>query len=416
MAFPQTVFSFALALVVLAAGPAGAQALVFSTTTDLTAAPHTVYEEELHRFDAGGRWPVLTREMLGMLVGDTDGDGTFDDQPLDVDAAHASTLAEPGSFFLSVTADFNLPDGTQVQDGDVFHFTGNGVAIDLAESFFEGATGTAGVDVDAFAVGPAGEIYFSFAEDESTTNAALIAQNGGIAVLDEQCVFEFVSGAAAATLHLDPAAVVTLFNHAFGATATTVVDVDGVEIDPANPGELLLTSLSTATAFRGKVMTTAGGGSPFVLAGQQIGPAALGLPATASLDALAIVSAPRHPVLRCLPEIVSAATPILAGVESWGWTAGTPVQFVVTDAVLPHPAFVSYPLAAGFTASPLDVTNPLFLESFSVAPWLVTADATGTASLYFGTAGLPVGINAVIQTVDLATGTMSTPAAMAFTP
>jgi hypothetical protein len=126
--------SLALALCVFAG--ASAQALVFSTTTDLAASPTTVYEEELHRFDAGGRWPALTREMLGIQVGDANGNGLFDDQPIDLDAAHASGLPAPSEFYLSTTADFGLPDGTTVRDGDVFHFTATGVIVDVHESFF----------------------------------------------------------------------------------------------------------------------------------------------------------------------------------------------------------------------------------------------------------------------------------------
>jgi hypothetical protein len=269
--------------------------------------------------------------------------------------------------------------------------------------------------VDAFAVAPNGDYFFSFAEDESTNDAALITQNGG-AILDEQCVFRFTPGATSATLHLTPGAVVLLFNHAFGTTATTVVDVDGVEIDPFNPGELLLTSLSTASAFRGKVITTAGGGAPFALGGQEVGPVALGLPSTASLDALAFVVTPRAPIVRTVPEVVSAANPGLARVESSGWAPGAPVQFVVTDAPLPVAAFTPYPLQPGYAASPLDHGAPLFFASFSIAALLVPADATGMAVLTFGTAGLPTGINALVQTVDLSTFTISTPAAMAFTP
>jgi hypothetical protein len=406
---------FAVAFCALLAG-ASAQSLVFSTTTDQPGSPVPVADEELYVFDAAGTWPALPRETLGILVGDTNGNGIFDDHPVDVDAAHASGLPEPGSWHLSVTSDFNLPDGTVIKDGDVFHFTDVGAMIDVPESFFEGATGTTGIDVDAFAIAPNGDLYFSFAEDETTTSGSLIAQNGGIAVLDEQCVFKFVSGAAAATIHLTPLAVVAAFNNAFAATATTVVDVCDVEIDPASPGDLLLTSLSTATAFRGKVITTAGGGAPFMIAGQQVGPLALGLPATTSLDALAVATGPRVPVLRAIPEVISAATPTIARVESHGWAAGSAIQFVVTDAVLPRSTFVAYPGLPGFAASPLDPANPLFYDCFLIPALVKLADASGVASFVFDTAGLPPGVNGVVQTMHLGIGTLSTPASVAFTP
>lgn len=405
-----------LALVAVLAAGAGAQSLVFSTTTDQPGTPVPVADEELYVFDASGTWPVLTRDTLGILVGDTNGNGLFDDHPADLDAAHASGLPEPGSWHLSVTADFSLPDGTTIKDGDIFHFTDTGAMIDLPESFFEGMTGTSGIDVDGFAIAPNGDLYFSFAEDEPTTNASLIAQNGGIAVLDEQCVFRVSPGAPAAIIYLTPLAVVTAFNHAFGTTATTVVDVCDVEIDPTSPGDILLTSLSTAAAFRGKVITTAGGGTPFVLNGQQVGPAALGLPSTTSLDVLALSSAPRMPFLRAIPEVISAASPTTAQVASWGWTPGAAIQFVVTDAVPPRSTFIAYPGHAGFPASPLDPANPLFFECFMIPALVKTADAAGVATFSFVTAGLPVGVNGVVQTMDLANGMLSTPASVAFTP
>jgi hypothetical protein len=416
MAFVNRAAVSGIALAWLLAVPAGAQALVFSTTTDQPGVPVPVYDEELYVLDSAGTWPELTREALGLLVGDSNGNGIFDDQPLDVDAAHASGLPEPGSYFLSMTADFTLPDGTTIKDGDVFHFTDTGVVVDLPESFFEGITGTTGIDVDGFAIAPNGDLYFSFADDEPTTNASLIAQNGGIATLDEQCVFKFVPGASAATIHLTPAAVVLAFNHAFGTTATTVVDVCDVEIDPASPSDLLLTSLSTAAAFRGKVITTAGGGTPFMIGGQQVGPAAMGLPATTSLDALALAAGPRMPALRAIPEIVSAATPIVASVEAWGFAPGAPVQFVVTDALMPRPAFVAYPAHPGFASSPLDASSALFYACFTIPTLLVPADGAGVARFSYTTAGLPVGVNAVVQTLDLAGGALSTPASVAFTP
>jgi hypothetical protein len=416
MAFSINASKWWIVLACALALRAGAQTFVFSTTTDQPATPVMILDEELHAFDASGRWPLLTREILGIAVGDADGDGVFDDQPVDIDAAHASGLEAPGDFHLSVTADFNVAGGALIKDGDIFHFTATGAVIDLPEAFFEGLTGTTQVDVDAFAIAPTGDVYFSFADDETTTNAALIAQNGGSATLDEQCVFRAIPGASAATIFMTPGAVVAAFNHAFGTTATTVVDVCDVEMDPFSPGDILLTSLSTATALRGKVITTFNAGSPFTLAGQQIGLPALGLSTTGQLDALAVASVSRAPVLRAVPEVVSFASPLVASVTSTGWTPGASVQFVETDALLPRPFFLSYPTQSGYTVSPLDPSNPLFLASFSVPHWRVTADATGTATYLYDTSVIPPGITAVVQTVDMQSGRMSAPVSVAFVP
>ena len=89
-----------------------------------------------------------------------------------------------GSLFmglLSTTTTLNLPGGTPVLDGDVFLWNGTGqIDVQYPESLFESITGTSAVDVDAFTIDPSGTLYFSFADDETTTAPTLIAENGGM--------------------------------------------------------------------------------------------------------------------------------------------------------------------------------------------------------------------------------------------
>ena len=106
---------------------------------------------------------------------------------------------------------------------------------------------------------------------------------------------------------------------------------------------------------------------------------------------------------------------MLARVESWGWAPGSAVQFVVTDAVPPRSTFLAYPGHGGFAASPLDPANPLFYDCFLIPSLIKIADAAGVATFAFDTTGLPAGVNGVVQTVDLSTGAISTPASVAFT-
>jgi hypothetical protein len=88
----------------------------------------------------------------------------------------------------------------------------------------------------------------------------------------------------------------------------------------------------------------------------------------------------------------------------------------VTDAVFPRSTFMAYPGHAGFASSPLDTSNPLFLACFTIPTLLLTADAAGVAAFYYDTAGLPAGVNALVQTIDMSGGALSTPASVAFTP
>ncbi len=387
----------------------------FSAATDQAATPLPVYDEEIHAFTGAGRAPLLTREMLAVLAGDANGNGVLDDVPADIDAIHATALPEPSNWLLSITADTPLA-GVNVKDGDIFRFSSTGVDIVHPESLFEASTGTTNVDIDAFAVSPAGDLYFSFADDEATTIPALITQNGGASTLSKQCVFRLAPGASTATIHLTPQTAVAVFNQAFAATATTVVNVTDVEVDPASPGDLLLTCASTSAAFRGKVARTTGGGQPFAVGGQTITPAVLGLSSTASLDGLALAPTTIPPSLRSMPMSLSAATPSVASLLTTGWTPGEAIQLVATDAVFPRALITPLSGTIGSHATPLDVGSPMFAASFGVPAWRVTADVLGTASYSFDSTGIPAGITAIVQAFGVSSLALSTPAVVSFRP
>jgi hypothetical protein len=409
-------FAAAVAAAGLLCLPSSAQGLVVSTALDVAVPTGFALQEELHRLEGGGRRVELPFELLATYVGDADGDGIFDDAPTDLDAAHWTGAAGPGAFLLSTTANFTAAGGVQLLDGDVFQFTTTGVQIVYAESFFQNATGTTAVDVDAFAVGPAGELYFSFAEDETTSNAALIAANGGAALLDEQCVFRLDVGAATAALHLNPAAVVAVFNAAYGATATTTVDVDGVELDPFHPGELLLTCASSSSALKGKVVSTHGGGQPFFVGGREAAPVGFDFATPTSLDALAWVGAAAAPVLRAAQQnhSVNSATAPMFWVE--GWQPGEPVQFAFTDAAMPRAAFTAPVGFGGFGWTPLDLQSPLLVATMTSSALLTSANAFGIASVAFSPFGLPPYVYPAVQAVGLWSGALSTPVVLSFLP
>ena len=393
-----------------------AQGLVVSTSIDVAVPGGFALQEELHRLTPTGRkveWPL---ELLATLVGDSDGDQSFDDAPTDIDAAHHVGGGGHEAFLLSTTANFTAAGGVQILDGDVFRFTASGVQIVYAESFFQAATGTTAVDVDAFAIGPLGELYFSFAEDETSSVAALIAQNGGAALLDEQCVFRLDLGATTAAIHLTPAQCLAAFNQACGTTASTLIDVDGAEIDPANPGALLLTCASSAAALKGRVVTTFGGGQLFYVGGLEAGPSGFDFATPTSLDAIAFVPGSPAPVLRALPQNVSVNTSATETLSAHGFQPGELVSFAVTDAVLPRPTCTTLPAFAGFGATALDLSHPLLGLSLGMPAFVRTADAFGTATFSFQVQGVPANIHAAVQALGLTTGVLSTPVVIAFLP
>ena len=243
---------------------------------------------------------------MRVLFGDRNGDGVYDDPPQDIDALHIrSSGGGVTSWLLSTSSTTALPGAPSLKDGDVFAFDGQGgISVAYSEAFFETVTLTSGVDIDAFAESPTGRIWFSFAEDEQTGSAALTNQNNGTSLLDEQTVFSFDPGDAEAVIAWSRSQVVQVFNAATGGGASTVVDITGVAPDPLHPGEVLLCCRSTNNNYRSRVVSTAGGGMAWVVAGQPVGPAAFSLTSDPILDALALTVEPPHPVLRVaqLPE------------------------------------------------------------------------------------------------------------------
>jgi hypothetical protein len=412
--FPRTLLGFVLACCLQS--ELKAQEIAFSVATDVATPDGFALKNELHRFGAQGRVVALPVELLNLYVGDVDGDGVFDDGPTDFDAAHYT--GDPGckAFLLSTTASFVAPGGVTVLDGDVFRFNETGVEVLYPEAFFASVTGTTGIDVDAFAVGPLGEIYFSFAEDEATSIPSLIAANGGQATIDEQCVFRLDAGSTTAVLHLTQTQVVAIFNAACGTNATSVVDVQGVDIDPAHPGELLLTSASSSAAIRGRVVTTFGGGQIFLSGGLTVEPSNMDFATPTPLDALAIVWASPTPVARTPQQTFSVATTGTGSVQLRGFQPGELVRVAVTDVVGARPPFTSLAGFLGFAQTPLDLASPVLALSFAAPEFLLQADAFGSAQLTFSVFGLPPYVKAVVQAVGTTSLQLSTPSAISFVP
>lgn len=396
------------------------QSLLFSLFTDVPGSPSPYRKEEILRLAAGGgTLPFLPREAFAALVGDRDQNGAFDDAPANIDAFEASGSTSVTGWLFSVAANFTLAGGTTIKDGDVFRFNGTGgVAVAWSEDFLAQATGTTTVDVDAFASAPDGTIWWSFEEDEVTTDAALIAQNGGNATLDEQTVFRLVPGQTTAAIHFTQGQVAAFFSQALGVSVTTVVDVIGLAVDPAGAsGDLLITSGSTSQALRGRIVTSAGGGQVPLIGGSAFDPASLGLGSGVTLDALAWSAAgPAHPVLRALPETGSSSAGGPGSIVISGLGAGTLVRMVVTAPVLPGPYAWIGSSPTGFGAGLPDPLDPMFAGSFAAPAWLLTADAAGTATYTFDFLGLAPGALAMVQAVTIPAAALTTPAVVGVLP
>ena len=405
-------------LILLFLSPASAQNLIYSVRADLPGMSVPVADEELLMLlPGGGSRVVLPLEALHVLVGDVDGNGLLDDGPADIDACHVAGAHGGSDWLLSTTTTMNLPDGTAVLDGDVFRFNENGaVEVVYSEGFFAGIAATSGVDVDALAVAPNGDIFFSFAEDETTTASSLIAENGGNPVLDEQVVLRFTPGETFAHVHFTKSQVTSFFSQALGGNFSTVVDVTGITCDPAGAaGDLLLVCGSSSQALMGRVVSSRNGGVVVSTGGVPIEANTFALGGPPSLDALSI-SQGEIQVLRALPASGSSATGGAGTLLIDGLSPGDTVKVVATAPILPGPQAIPAIAPGGFGSIHPDPAHPMWALSLASPVMTLGADASGTANLAFDYLGLQPGLVAVVQAVRLPDLVVTNPVAVNVLP
>lgn len=408
-----------LTVLFLSVASVAAQDLVYSLAYDLPGLPYELKKSELQRLrPGGGTAPFIPVEAWRVLFGDRDGNGVYDDAPSDIDALHIrNTGGGLASWLMSTSVTTPLAGGGALKDGDVFSFDGHGgIDVLYVEGFFEVATQTSAIDVDAFAEGPGGALWFSFADDELTTSPSLSSQNGGAAILDEQTVFRLDPGATEAVIALTKAQAVQVFNQATGSGATSVVDVCGITLDPANSGELLLCSRSTSNSFRGRVVTTAGGGATWLAGGQPVEPSLFGLGAPPTLDAISLTVEAPHPVMRTDPTAGSSTAGGFGRCEVRNLTPGEIVQLVVSAPRLPGPFAWQAPNVQGFVTVFPDPTDPGTWASFNIPQWQMVADANGVASYQWNWNGLLPGTAFLGQGFNLTSSEATSPAIVAVLP
>lgn len=401
-----------LAVLVSAVAPrAAAQGsrLLVSTETDAVAAggKDGPFREEDVLFLGDGPSAFVTAQNWRVLVGDGDGDGHFDDEPSEVDALAVvpGSPARPSAFDLlvSFSADRTFASGEKARDGDVVRFVpGGSFQVVHSEDVFAAGTATSAIDVDAFAIAPDGTLFFSFAEDETTSAGYLAAENGGNPTLDEACVFTWRPGEAEAHLFLTPDALVAMVNQALGSALTTVGDLQGLDLDPENPGALLFAVSSKSRGAEGTVFSTAGGGSVASLGGRTLAGETMGFGEPESLDSLAVVAEQKTPLsVRADATEVSVSASAFVELSIAHGTPGGEAVLLVAPAVLPAPTPVPMPRLGGSGRIYLDMASPLFKASLRNPKFRTRLDGSGCGAVRFPTAGSPAGIVRLVQAVDL---------------
>ncbi len=398
--------------------------IVTSTSGDAaTAELPDIDDEELLVCTPGAGRPAasfLSDLSWEVIIGDADGDASYDDEPAEIDAIAFLPGASPRptiyDAFVSFGSTQRFSSGQEALDGDLVRLRRDG-SIDIAypESALTSATGTSAVDVDALAIEASGAIYFSFAENETTSLDSLIAANGG-PTLDDGCVFRLEAGAPLATLSFRETDLAGMVSTALGRIVSSIVDVQGLEIDPAHAGALLFAVASTASGLEGTIFTTANGGAVASLNGAQLTGDSMGFATEESLDGLAIVPGFASPVALEVdtPDVPLSTTPAVT-VRILHGTPGGTVRLLISEARPPYFEPTPAPFG-GVGLYYVDTSSALYQRTSTRARWRVPIDATGTGTFVYPTANTQVGIQRILQPLDEASGVLGDPIVMEAIP
>lgn len=395
-----------------------AQELVFSVREVATATTPVFLRSEVWFMDGGVPRPLLPVETMQVLSGDRNGNGILDDEPANINAFHVAGAGGLAQWFFSTTATVNFPNGVSARNGDLVTFGADGnPSIAISQDVFTFITGTASVNLDAFCAGPGGEYYFSFADDVTTSDPVITAQNGGASLIDEQTVFRKDPGSAMAVIHFTQQQVVAFFNQAAGTNVSTVVDTTGITLDPwGGPGDLLLVNESNSAALKGLVASSRGGGTPFLIQGQATSAFFQGLGAAIGMNALSLTAGPMPPALRSVNAIGSSSAGGSGEIRVSGLAPGNLLRLIATAPALPAATAWTSPLVGGFESIYLDPSDPFFALSLTVPLWLLSGDANGEASFPFSFHGLPPGAAAIVQGLDYGTASATNPVHVTVVP
>lgn len=413
----------ALVVIAVAEGRAQPHSLLVSTSGDAATASGRymdIDDEEILVYT-----PTVSTEPAEYLSdlawevirGDADGDGRFDEEPGEIDAWHVplGTSARPLLYdaLVSFSATERFLGGVDVADGDVVRvLPGGGVDIAFPESTFAMWTGTVDVDVDAFAIDDAGDVFFSFADTEETAYPTLIAENGGDPMLPDGTLFVVRSGDTAAHILYTESGVLELVRAALSVSNSSIGDLQGLCPDPANPGEVCFVISSTSSMLEGTVFSTAGGGTVANVNGMELRGESFGFETEEALDALSIVTAIADPVqIQVDTPDVPAGDASQVVLRILHGTPGGRARIVASPAVLPVLAPVPNSLG-GVGMYYLDTNSALFANSLVRPKFEVGLDQNGEALFSHPPRPIPVGIQRLLQVIDLETSEISEPLAL----
>jgi len=403
-------------------GEAQPTALLLSLAKDSVAASgvfQTFQSVDLLRFEPNLSkevFPFLSRQNLEVLLGDADNDGEFDDAPGNIDALTTKSFANRPSpydlIFSFSAASTRFLEGT-VLDGDLNQLLPGGkFHIFASEAVLSSITGTRTIDVDAATLSAAGELIFSFTDDEVTTNQILIQQNGNNNKLGDETILGWKPGTTQVRIVHTAQNVIAMVSKATGKSLTSIVDVVGLSVDPSNPGDLLFTTASSAKGLIGAVFTTAGGGSYAAINSVTLdGSNAWGLKESGVLDAITTYRGGKDPLcLELLGERILLPGPETPEIRTHGGVPRGTVQLYLTLATFPAPVpFDLPPPLNGVLNGYVTVGDPLMHQSVLTPALKVPIDGDGRGRVRLYPGSVAPGVSFVIQAVDLSSYEVSEP-------
>ncbi len=406
--------------------PLLADELSLLITTDGTAqiGSRILDDEEILLFKPGHPLPMtelLSHEAWGVLLGDLDRDGSLNDTPTEVDALIPLVDSSRGiSVFdlaLSFDTDRILLDGTLVSDGDIIRLNPDGtITFVYKEQRIAGALNTfQDVDIDGAALLPDGGLIFTLAQEVVTLSPALAAQNGNSPLLSDHIVFVLPVGANAARIRHTEAEIVALANNALGTSYASLIDVQGLEVDPTSSGDILFTTGIHTVLGASTVISTRNGGSIATVNGMPLTPELFGFAEGEDLNSLALIAAETLPLhLGVDSRTITPWFGEKVELKVRGGTPGRQGRILASELVGLHVPAREQDRLAGAGALFVDPASRLFQASVRSKRNRFTFDSTGSAALSLRVGSDLWNAKIILQAVEEGSRNVSYPVSVEF--
>lgn len=401
-------------------GPAeSAPDLALLTSTDgssfLSSRP--VEDDEILVLDPGkaaGLEVLINRTNWSVLFGDTNRDGVYSDGPTEIDALvclnEDRIIHSAFDLGFSLDTDRQLVDGRFVRDGDLLRLLPGGkVEVILSEQQLANALQTLDdVDIDGVTRRANGEFLFSLDRDIVTLSPSLAARNGS-PLLNDHCVFSLRTGAPRAELLFTGDEMLQFVNRTLGTSYVSAIDIQALEIDPDDPNHLLFTTGISFGPGSSTVFTTNRNGAIAELAGLRLSGAVFGLDDEEDLNTLALVHSPQGLRFDTPTPAISISRGEQAIFQVRGATPHSRGRILASVTSRPAIGATARPDLLGIGHLFVDLSDRFFRASLKSPRTRFTADAEGNANLELPPSSRLVGLNLILQAVEIDSRSTSHP-------